>query len=317
MLTFRAAYNTGFRAPSMQQLYFNNVSTQFVVNEQGFVEAEQVGTFRNDSKLAQLIGIPALKEEQSNNISIGLVANLANSLTITLDYYAIEINDRIVISNRLGKALSSTLDDALQKAQAGKGQFFLNGADTDTHGLDIVATWSKPLWQGNVDFTFAGNFTNTKVNRLYSPEGSALTSIPVEKVFSAQDISIIEQWQPNHRISFSSVFTKENWQVNLAFNRYGEYTVVDGGAQTYGAKLLTDIQVNLTLSNKFSLNFGGNNIFDIVPDKNNIGNSNAGTIIDENGNTIVSSNGVFTYSRRSAPFGFNGSYFYFGILYQF
>ena len=39
--------------------------------------------------------------------------------------------------------------------------------------------------------------------------------------------------------------------------------------------------------------------------------------VDNQGNEIVSSAGVFKYSRRSAPFGFNGSYLYFGLNYQF
>ncbi|MCJ8321677.1 MAG: hypothetical protein MJK12_18730, partial [Colwellia sp.] len=62
---------------------------------------------------------------------------------------------------------------------------------------------------------------------------------------------------------------------------------------------------------------GGNNIFDVYPDKNTIGNSRSGKIIDSNGNVIVDSAGIFTYSRRSAPFGFNGAYFYTGLEYIF
>ena len=35
------------------------------------------------------------------------------------------------------------------------------------------------------------------------------------------------------------------------------------------------------------------------------------------GNVFVDSPGVFTYSRRSAPFGFNGAYWYAGVSYDF
>ena len=58
------------------------------------------------------------------------------------------------------------------------------------------------------------------------------------------------------------------------------------------------------------LTLGAHNLFDITPDLNQIGQSRGGTLIDASGRTIVSSPGVFQYSRRAAPFGFNGGFFY-------
>jgi iron complex outermembrane receptor protein len=301
----------------MQQLYFNNVSTQFVVGDDGSLVAEQVGTFRNDSTLAQSIGIPKLKEEKSQNRSLGIVYNVTDNINLTIDYYSIDIDDRIVISNRLGKGLSDTLDAALESSGAGAGQFFLNGADTETEGVDLVATWNTEGLGGTLDFTFAANFTKTDVVDLFTPSGSGLETIPVEDVFSAQETSIIEEWQPEDRINLSALYRLEDWTVNLSLNRYGEYTVEDGGRQTYGAEILTDVKVNYFFNENLSFNIGANSLFDVYPDKNTIGNSRSGTIVDASGNTIVSSPGVFTYSRRSAPFGFNGAYYYVGAEYKF
>ncbi|HEA18418.1 MAG TPA: TonB-dependent receptor [Pseudoalteromonas prydzensis] len=316
-VSLRGAVSTGFRAPSMQQLYFNNISTQFVVGPNGNLVAEEVGTFRNDSTLAQSIGIPKLKEEKSQNLSMGIVYNVTDNINVTLDYYSIDIDDRIVISNRLGKGLADTLDAALVSSGAGAGQFFLNGADTETQGIDFVATWNTEGLGGTLDFTLAANFTETDVVDLFTPQGSGLETIPVEDVFSAQEISIIEEWQPQDRVNLSALYRLEDWTVNLSLNRYGEYTVEDGGRQTYGAEILTDIKVNYFVTDNLSLNIGANNLFDVYPDKNTIGNSRAGTIVDASGNTIVSSTGVFEYSRRSAPFGFNGAYYYVGAEYRF
>ena len=67
---------------------------------------------------------------------------MTDNINVTVDYYSIDIDDRIVISNRLGKGLSSSLDAALISSGAGAGQFFLNGADTETSGIDFVATWN-------------------------------------------------------------------------------------------------------------------------------------------------------------------------------
>ena len=316
-VSLRGAVSTGFRAPSMQQLYFNNISTQFVVGPNGDLIAEEVGTFRNDSTLAQSIGIPKLKEEKSENLSLGIVYNVTDNVNVTIDYYSIDIDDRIVISNRLGKGLSSTLDAALVSSGAGAGQFFLNGADTETQGVDFVATWNTEGLGGTLDFTLAANFTETDVVDLFTPAGSGLETIPVEDVFSAQETSIIEEWQPQDRVNLSALYRIDDWTVNLSLNRYGEYTVQDGGRQTYGAEILTDVKINYYVTDNLSLNIGANNLFDVYPDKNTIGNSRSGTIVDASGNTIVSSTGVFEYSRRSAPFGFNGAYYYLGAEYRF
>ena len=316
----RGAMSTGFRAPSMQQLYFNNISTQFVTdpdNPEGDQIAVQIGTFRNDSQLAQAIGIPELKEEESTNFSLGTVIQATDNINITVDFYTIDIDDRIVISNKLGEGLSPALDAALKASGAGAGQFFLNGADTETKGVDIIATWNTELFSGDLDLTFAANFTDTEVVNLFTPPDSGLGDIPPEVIFSEQDISIIEEWQPQDRVSLTGLYRIGDFTVNLAFNRYGEYTITDGGRQTYGAEVLTDLRVNYDINDNFSLNIGANNLFDVYPDKNEIGNSRTGTIVDSSGNTIVSSPGVFTYSRRSAPFGFNGAYYYAGAEYRF
>ncbi len=90
--------SSGFRAPSMQQLYFNNISTQFVT---GQAESIQVGTFRNDSAVAKAIGIPELKQEIATNLSVGLVYQPTSSFTLTADVYRIEVKDRIILSGFL------------------------------------------------------------------------------------------------------------------------------------------------------------------------------------------------------------------------
>ena len=326
-VSLRGAVSTGFRAPSMQQLFFNNVGTQFVVDVND-VDGDgdvtelipvQVGTFRNDSTLAQAIGIPELKEEESTNFSLGIVADITDRFSLTLDYYSIDIDDRIVISNRLGSGLAAALDAALIQAGAGAGQFFLNGADTETDGFDIVAEYAGiELLGGEMDLTLAANFTETEVTNLFTPSGSGLEAVDVEDVFNEQDISIIEEWQPEDRISFSALWLNEDWTVNLALNRYGEYTVTDGGRQTYGAELLTDLHISYAFDNGLSLFLSGNNIFDVTPDKNTIGNSRSGAIEDGPGGPIVvDSRGVFQFSRRSAPFGFNGAYYSAGLTWNF
>ena len=99
----------------MQQMYFNNVSTQFIVDESGTLLSEEVETFRNDSTLTTRLGVPTLKEEESDNISIGLIYSPKENIEISVDFYQININDRIVISSKLGMGISPLLDQLLLK----------------------------------------------------------------------------------------------------------------------------------------------------------------------------------------------------------
>ena len=308
----RGAVSTGFRAPSMQQIYFSNISTQFI----GGVPIE-TGTFRNDSPVAQAIGIPELKEEESMNYSLGVVFDIGDAWNTAVDFYFIEIEDRIVISDNLGPGLSPALDAALAATGSGGGQFFLNAIDTETQGIDIVSTLSdRQFLGGDSSITFAANFTETDIARIFS-NNPTLDTIPPDQIFGGFQPSVIETWQPEDRISLTGDWSRNNWFVKLAFNRYGEYTTVDSGSQTYGAEVLTDIRVSYQMDNGVQLFVSGLNIFDVVPDEVTNSTSRGGLFESAPGAMDLASPTVFRYSRRSAPFGFNGAYWSVGAQYRF
>lgn len=317
----RAAASTGFRAPSMQQQFFNNISTQFV----GGV-AQERGTFRNDSALAKAIGIPELKEEESENLSVGLVLQPTEAWDITIDYYHIEIDDRIALSGGLTAALemdpTGPLTTGLALAGASSAQFFLNGADTKTEGFDVVTSYVVDIERGDLIVSLAANKTQTSVTDIFTSGG--LSAITASDVFTPQDISIIEEWQPEERVNLTFDYSLGGFSAVIAVNKYGSYTVCEspcngaiGNTQNFSSKILTDLRLAYDFGNNLSFNVGGNNIFDETPDTNLIGQTRVGAIEDAAGNLIVDSAGVFQFSRRSAPFGFNGAYFYAGVSYDF
>lgn len=73
-INVRGALSTGFRAPSLHQIYFNSTSTQFVGGS-----AFEVGTFSNDSKIADILGIDKLKQEKSSSYSAGFAAKIPSA----------------------------------------------------------------------------------------------------------------------------------------------------------------------------------------------------------------------------------------------
>lgn len=129
--SLRGSASSGFRAPSMQQLYFNNTSTQFVTDPRtGVTLAEERGTFRNDSRIAEAIGIPELEEETSINLSAGFVFQPVPSFSLTTDFYHIEVEDRIILSGNVtptGAGVPSSVADSLIAQGVSSGQFFMNG----------------------------------------------------------------------------------------------------------------------------------------------------------------------------------------------
>ena len=321
----RAAGSTGFRAPSLQQLYFNNISTQFKVDVDDIdsdgntdeLVALEVGTFKNDSDAARALGIPELKEETAFNVSGGFVLKPLEKMWLTVDGFLIQIDDRIVLSG----SFSADKVAGLVAAGASSAQVFTNVAQTRTQGVDVAAGYlhafdNESLLNLKVAFTWADTEVIGDVD---APE--ILVGLE-DTLFPSQERSMIEEWQPNTRINLSADYIIGDLTIGGALRYFGSYTVQEGSGddparQTYGGKWLTDIQSNYQLNPGLSLTIGANNLFDQMPDLNEIGQSRHGTLTDGTGHVIVDSPGVFTYSRRSAPFGFNGGLYYAKLSYSF
>ncbi|RKU30377.1 ligand-gated channel protein [Candidatus Poribacteria bacterium] len=321
----RAAGSTGFRAPSLQQLYFNNISTQFKVDaddldKDGNTEeliALEVGTFRNDSDAARALGIPELKEETAFNVSGGFVLKPLEKMWLSIDGFLIQIDDRIVLSG------SFSADDITELAAAGasSAQVFTNVAQTRTQGVDVAAGYLYAFDNESLlNLRAALTWADTEV--IGDVDAPEVLLGREDTLFPSQERSMIEEWQPNTRVNISADYMIGDLTIGGALRYFGSYTVQEGSGddparQTYGGKWLTDIQSNYQLNEGLSLTIGANNLFDQVPDLNEIGQSRGGTLTDSRGQVIVDSPGVFTYSRRSAPFGFNGGLYYAKLSYRF
>src|SRR6185503_8696827 len=149
-LSFRGSWSTGFRAPSLPQVYFSSTFTNVVA---GQIFDQVIAP--NTGVLAKEVGIPQLKEETSSNFSVGFVAKLGKKVNLTVDAYSIKVKDRIVLTG-----LFDTNDDQigaiLQSLNVGAAQFFTNAVDTKTNGVDVIATYNGNLGsQGKLNLTLA------------------------------------------------------------------------------------------------------------------------------------------------------------------
>ena len=322
----RAAGSTGFRAPLLQQLYFNNISTQFKADNND-IDGDgnttellpfEIGTFRNDSETARTLNIPELKEETSVNVSGGVVVKPIQNLWVTLDAFQINIDDRIVLSG----SFKADAIPVLAQAGVNQAQVFTNVAQTRTRGIDVAAGYLHAFDNESIlNFKLAATWTDTEVIGDVEAPGPILIGLE-EILFPERERSIIEEWQPNTRINFTTDYIIGPLKIGSALRYFGSYTVQEGSGksaqrQTYSGKWIADIQGLYQLNDSLALTLGINNFLNQLPDLNAVGQARGGTLIDSSGTTIADSPGVFTYDRRAAPFGFNGGLYYAKVSYSF
>jgi iron complex outermembrane receptor protein len=138
-LAVRAAVSTGFRAPSLPQQFFAAAAT----NKIGGVLVDAV-TLPVSNPVAQALGSAPLKAETSFSWSGGLVFSAVPRLSMTVDYFQIDIDDRIVLTDNLtatrdaagnpsgtnpGRGIAQILNIA-GFTNVSAARFFFNGIDT-------------------------------------------------------------------------------------------------------------------------------------------------------------------------------------------
>jgi len=295
----RGAINTGFRAPSLHQINFNSTSTIF--DNQG--NPQEVGTFANDSRPAQLLGIPQLKEETSQSVSLGFTSKIPDAnITVTVDGYFVKIDDRVVFTGQFaGPGTGSELDNLLRQANATAASFFANAIDTESKGLDVVITHSTDLtdnWRLKSDL--AGTFSKTKkVGDIKASD--VLRNAGLINTYFPEDSRVyLEEAVPRTKINLSNSLTSDKFIVflrNVYFGEVTEATTTVANQQVFGTKLVTDLSVGYKATEALTLTIGANNLFDIYPDRAE----------EQFGNR---SSGRFDWSRRAQQFGIAGRFLF-------
>ncbi len=274
---FRGAISSGFRAPSLHQLYFNTISTLFI----GGVPFE-VGTFSNNSQAAKILGIPQLKQETSMNYSLGLTAQPTKWLSLSVDGYMIKVDNRVVLTGQFGGPADPQIASILSGIGANRAQFFTNSINTTTQGLDIIATASGlALGSGKLDLSLAANFNKTTVDQVNTP--STLLAGKENTYLDRENRGVLETGNPQSKINLTATYRIGKFSAMLRGVRFGEITYLAVSStpvantfkngelevpdQIFKAKVVTDISLTYQLFKQMSLQIGANNLLDVYPDK--------------------------------------------------
>lgn len=311
-LNLRIAGNTGFRAPSLHQLYFNSTSTIFDQNG----DPQEVGTFANDSRAAKLLGIPELQQETSKSISAGFTVKLPEAgINITLDGYIVAIDDRVVYTGQFSPkrdsngdpidAANAELANLLSQANATAASFFANAIDTESKGIDLVVTHRMNIGTDMVlNNDLAATFSKTKkvgdikASRVLENAGLVTTYFPEDsRVY-------LEEAVPSTKVNLSHTLSTGNFNFflrNVYFGEVTEATTDIALQEVFSSKIVTDLSIGYKLSDSFMVTVGANNLFDIYPDR---------ASKDINGNGNNRSDGRFDWSRRAQQFGVGGRFLF-------
>jgi iron complex outermembrane receptor protein len=301
-LAVRSTIGTGFRAPSLTQAYFRGSTTSF--GEGG--QLENVLNLPTDDPIAVLLGASDLDPEESVSYNLGFVFSPGSSFRLTVDFYRVDIDDRITLSERIGgPEVTDYIEEQLGIAGVLGVRYFTNAIDTQTDGFDIVADYSLDLGSGNLLLSAAYNQSDTEVTSVDQnpPELDALGVDNV--VFGVEEQNTIETASPEDKLILTAHWTTDRWSVLARGTRWGEATRVfafdPNARQTYGAEWGVDMDVEFAVTEGFRVAVGANNILDEYPDISN---------------DFINYFGNLPYDVLQ-PITFNGAFYYLRTTYTF
>jgi iron complex outermembrane receptor protein len=300
----RGTVGTGFRAPSLTQAFFRGSTTSF--GEGG--QLENVLNLPTDDPIAVLLGAQDLDAEESVSYNLGFVFTPDNGFRLTVDFYRVDIDDRITLSERIGgPEVTDFIEDQLGIPGVVGVRFFTNAIDTQTEGFDVVADYAFDVGPGSLTLSAAYNNSDTEVTEV-DPNPPELDALGVDNVlFGVEERNTIETASPDDKIILSAHWQTERWSVLARGTRWGEATRVfnfGGGfepEQTYGAEWGIDLDVEFAVTEKLSVAIGGNNVLDEYPDLSS---------------ADINYFGNLPYDVLS-PITFNGAFYYLRTTYTF
>ena len=294
--SLRGAVSSGFRAPTPGQQHAFNVTTAFIggqLTNNGVVPAT--------SAVAVARGGGQLQPEKSLNVSAGVVFE-QGPFTFTADYFRINIDDRVALSQEIALSepeILTLLEEGIPEARNFPVfRFFLNDFSTTTQGLDLISS----LAVGRTTVSAVFNYTDTAVKNIESA------------VIDEFRINTLERGLPNTRWNVSTIHRADRWSLMGRLNYFGRFwdsedgrnavDVAGGPAEpwlypAYSGKALLDLELGIPFGDAVTLVVGGQNVLGTYPDVNRYGTDTVGN----------------QYGQFS-PFGFNGAYYYTRLNYR-
>ncbi|WP_332369744.1 TonB-dependent receptor domain-containing protein [Spirosoma telluris] len=307
-LSIRGSIASGFRAPSLQELNYTHTATAFVPDANGIPQPLDVTTYPTNSTAARVLGIKGLKQEQSRTYGFGLTYQPVRGFEVTVDAYQIDVDNRIFQTSYFNA--SEVGNNYQEVIGEGEAQFFVNGADVRSKGIEVVGNYTLALPKDkSLTFTLAAILSkNSALNRksLNLNVANLTEDQVVEKYLSRSVIGQFETGTPRTKLIASVAYRFGKFDAMLRGTYFGSVTErstssdKDGNYydQTFSGQAIFDLSVGYTVNRNLKLSLGGSNIFDKYPQ----------ILRPEN-------QGFYLYSNNQQ--GSNGSYYYGRVMFNF
>lgn len=291
----RSSFSTGFRAPSLVQVYYNLTFTNFI----GDMPTESL-LVANNSAIARRFNVDNLREERAKNVSFGFASKLNDNFCATIDAYYVAVKDRIILS---GNFDASNLGLGIQNVQ-----FFANGVDTQTRGVDVVLNWNKKIENSAVSIDVSGNINQMRITEIKNKQ------LDKETFFGERDRQFLLASAPNSKFNLRLNYQYKKVKTSLNFTRFSSVQLIDwqinedlsnfknsttqrlaAAKDFYEPKITTDLHFSYQLNALLNLQLGADNLLNTYPTKQN-GFTDSGGLWDA---TQMGTNGAFYYTKLS------------------
>lgn len=300
-ITLRGSVSTGFRAPTLHQIYTQKSQYSFVPG-QGI---QVSGIINNVSPQARQLGIDPLDAEKSTNITIGVGAKPSKNFNFTVDYYNIKVEDRIVLGDR-------------KDTQFGNVAWFENSFDSRTSGLDVVANYNNILLgSGKLGFNLSGNITfqNERISPVKSDnfaqtlESLTFSSRPDTKWILGANYEIGKfGFSFNNTYFGKTTFNQDGLAANnpeISSPRFNDPNL----RTEFIPKVVTDLGVTFSATEKLTLALNVNNLLNVLPEWKFVAENAAGTALLNDPAQVKNQYNLITFNGRYATTTYDGSHF--------
>ncbi len=318
-LTARASVSSGFRAPTLHQIYTQKAQYSFVPGS----GIQVGGLINNVSTIAKsILEIPELDAETSNNFTIGFGGKITNTLSFTIDYYNISVKDRIVLGTEIGPSGDSTnqLDIVLENNNLSDLSFFSNAIDTKTSGIDVVLSQKNiVLGNGDLDLNLSGNYT------IQNERDGAVKNIPIvananQSVVNQTQEALFFTSRPRTKWILGANYDINKFGFSLNNTYFGKTTFFQQGLSTdangifnvrteFTPKIVTDLGINYNASEKLTIALNVNNLLNVLPEWSFKSENAAGDAILADPAQVKDQSNLITFNQRYSQMTYDGYHF--------
>ena len=311
-LTLRGSLSTGFRAPTLHQIFTQKAQYSFVPG----AGIQVGGLINNVSTQAKLLGIPELDAEESTNFTIGLGGKLTNTLSFTVDYYNIAVKDRIVLGTEIGATGDPTnpLDILLTNNNLSDVSFFSNAIDTRTSGIDVVLSQKNiEIGNGSLDLNLSGNYT------IQNERDGAVKNIPLvanagQSVVNETQEALFFTSRPKTKWILGANYDIGKLGLSLNNTYFGKTTFKQQGMSTdlrteFTPKIVTDLAINYNASEKMTISLNVNNLLNVLPEWSFKAENAAGAALLNDAAQVQNQSNLITFNQRYSQMTYDGYHF--------